>query len=248
MKLFIFTALLIFSWPLCAQINLFVEGSYGPQKTMLAIHGEKVFNPLVQVGVYAKTGSLSHFDYRDINYELDNDGICIPTSEVPEFPYAHDAPDAANNLPEVVGSARLLSAETRISGGGAGAYLCLSRELGRYAKDWFFIRFSAEYLWLSDNYKLLWGTPGMDSQNAVEQSGTYRFDAIGYGTQAGYKRFLDREDRLFIQANLGVSWFYPYYRDGFSNGGFNYSFSAPFVGVEFIGGLGVGYTFGRKLR
>lgn len=238
--------MLILFLPVKAQVNLFAEGSYGPQKMMLAIHGEKVFNPLVQLGIYAKTGSLNEYIYRDVEYLLDEYGYYIPTTEVHDFPYAHDPPKEANDLPNITGLADLIAARTRTNGWGVGSYLNLSRELGRYAKDWFFFRFSVEYLFLADQYQLYWGSPETGLTNAVEQCGTYRFDAIGCASRAGYKRFIDKDDRFFMLANLGVSWYKPFYRDGFSNGGSNYGFSAPFVGVEFIGGLGLGYSFIRK--
>lgn len=219
------------------QISLSAEGFYGKEKTMISLVFDKKINDLVHFGGFVKTGSLNDFHYPTIVYE-DEIVATQGSNSSFTFPYGPES------------SADFMGGKTRTSGWSIGGYLSLNRSLSRYDKDWFFIRFDLEHLWLSDNYDFSWAIRtwnGFDyDKEFIRDEGVYNYNAIGFATRAGYKRILGKDERFFAQLNLGISYYHPIYKEPMELGHSGYWTGTPFMGVEFEAGAGIGYVIKKN--
>lgn len=227
-----------------AQIAASTEIIYGKEKTMLSLVGDLKTNEMVHFGAFIKTGSLRDFYYPDITYEYDEENVPVQSSNSSyTFPYGP--------LPYLSDSSALfMGGKTKTFGWSVGGYFCLNKSLDRKDKNWFFIRFDLEHLRLSDQYDLLWAIRAWNGMSMVtttrKDQGTYNYHAVGIATRAGYKLILGKDEQLFIQCNLGVSYYHPYYPQPMEGGQSGYWTGTPFMGVEFEVGAGVGYLFRKN--
>lgn len=201
---------------------------------MVSLVIDKKVNDLFHFGGILKTGSLSVFDYPNFEYEYDDVESNYGTTSSYTFPYGPSSGSFAGG-------------STKTLGWSVGGFVSLNRSLSRNDKDWFFVRFDLEHFRLKDQYDFIWSQVeyvGLDKQEIlISDKGDYIYHAISFATRAGYQRFLDKKNRLFAQANLGVCYYHPYYVDSKGQG---YWTGTPFMGVEFEAGAGIGYVIKRK--
>jgi hypothetical protein len=204
---------------------------------MISLTVDKKINDLVHFGGIVKTGSLSVFHYPDARYEYIEEEIDPIQASDPSyiFPY---------------GQINILSQErsSKTTGWSVGGYLSLNKSLSRSDRDCFFLRFDLEHLRLkvSSFSKTLQEELLNPTETQVETiivQEEYTYNAISFSTRAGYQRFFDNKKRIFGQLNLGVGYYHPYYPNSNSS---IYDKEAPFVGVEFEAGAGIGYILKKK--
>jgi hypothetical protein len=219
-----------------AQISGSFEGIYGKEKTMISLTVDKKINDLIHFGGILKTGSLKVFDYPDFEYDYSGDDVISNNTTLSEYTFPYNQMNG-----------RFAGGSTKTTGISLGGYLSLNRSLSRSEKDWFFVRFDLEYLFLMDRYDLKWSQieyVGLEKEETIiSDRGEYVYHAAAIATRAGYQRFFDKKDRLFAQANIGACYYHPLYpNDKFSG----YGIGAPFMGVEFEAGLGIGYVIKQR--
>jgi hypothetical protein len=215
-----------------AQISGSLEGYYGKEKTMVAFTVDKKLNDLFHFGGILKTASLTVFNYPNFEYDYSEENSASNNTLLSDYPFPYGQYNGS-----------FAGGSTRITGWSLGAYASLNKCLSRLKTDWFFVRFSTEYLFLKDQYDLRWSQMefvGLERrEKIIAEKGTYKFNAIAFASRAGYQRYFGKKDRFFAQANLGVSYYHPIYSDPNTSG---YGTGTPFVGVEFEAGAGIGYV------
>ncbi len=206
------------------QWSIGKETTIGPEKLVVQLSIKKQLNDIFDLGCYVKGGSFIDHRYSKITAESKQKFSLLPSIESYSFPYATIGVSHGSTDFKIL---------------ALGAFLNLNHSLNNRKKDWFIFRFNLEGGPAEDHYNLRMFSSDLDDFDI--KNGVYKFFFIGVGTRAGYKRFLDKRNRISAEIALGLSYYHPNYYDETTAAG--YESPTPFVGVETELSVGLGYLF-----
>lgn len=226
---------LIYSHLGIGQISIATSARFSIEKFQPNLCFEFNMGKDIVLGTYGTIGSLSSYNYREVQYRMaDNGGVIYLNNSDITLPY----------LSENKGIT--LGGKTIMKGWGIGAFYSQFWNIFKKEENKLVLSFDFEYLNLIDNYTIR-ATEFMSSEKIITYSGNYHFSSLGLGTKFGYRRLINNKSRFYCQIAIGAAFYYPVYHEHFESYDEKYSFKTPYVGVEYEVEIGIGYYL-KKYR